>query len=78
MNVLDIKNLKILFRREEGIIRAVEGVDLSIAEGERVAIARALCSDAELIICDEPTSALDVSVQSRFATCCWTSGRNTA
>ena len=38
MNVLDIKNLKILFRREEGIIRAVEGVDLSIAEGERVAI----------------------------------------
>lgn len=38
MNVLDIKNLKILFRSEEGFVRAVEGVDISVGEGEKVAI----------------------------------------
>ena len=38
MNVLDIKNLKILFQSDEGIVRAVEGVDIAVAEGERVAI----------------------------------------
>ncbi|MBE6640225.1 MAG: ABC transporter ATP-binding protein [Ruminococcaceae bacterium] len=38
MNVLDIKNLKIIFRTGEGFVRAVEGVDISIGEGERVAI----------------------------------------
>ncbi len=38
MNALDIKNLKILFRSEEGFVRAVEGVDISIGEGEKVAI----------------------------------------
>ena len=38
MNVLDIKNLKILFRTGEGFVRAVEGVDITIGEGERVAI----------------------------------------
>ena len=38
MNVLDIKNLKILFQSEEGIVQAVEGVDIAVAEGERVAI----------------------------------------
>ena len=38
MNILDIKNLKILFRAEEGFVRAVEGIDIHIAEGERVAI----------------------------------------
>ena len=38
MNVLDIKNLKVIFRTEEGFVRAVEGVDLHIGEGERVAI----------------------------------------
>ena len=38
MNVLDIKNLKILFPSDEGIVRAVEGVDITVAEGERVAI----------------------------------------
>lgn len=38
MNVLDIKNLKIIFRSEEGIVRAVEGVDISVGEGEKVAI----------------------------------------
>lgn len=38
MNVLDIRNLKILFQQEEGIIRAVEGVDIVIREGEKVAI----------------------------------------
>ncbi len=37
-NVLDIKNLKILFRTGEGFVRAVEGVDIHIGEGERVAI----------------------------------------
>ncbi len=38
MNVLDIKNLKILFRSEDGFVRAVEGVDISVGEGEKVAI----------------------------------------
>ena len=38
MNVLDIKNLKILFRAGEGFVRAVEGVDITVGEGERVAI----------------------------------------
>ncbi len=38
MNVLDIKNLKIVFRTGEGFVRAVEGVDIAIGEGERVAI----------------------------------------
>lgn len=38
MNVLDIKNLKILFRSEEGFVRAVEGVDITVGEGEKAAI----------------------------------------
>ena len=38
MNVLEIENLKILFRTGEGLVRAVEGVDINIGEGERVAI----------------------------------------
>ena len=38
MNVLEIQNLKILFQSDEGILRAVEGVDITVREGERVAI----------------------------------------
>lgn len=38
MNVLEIENLKILFRSEEGFVRAVEGVDITVGEGEKVAI----------------------------------------
>ena len=38
MNVLEIKNLKILFRSEEGFVRAVEGVDITVGEGEKVAV----------------------------------------
>lgn len=38
MNVLDIKNLKVVFRTDEGFVRAVEGVDISVGEGERVAL----------------------------------------
>lgn len=38
MNVLEINNLKILFRTDEGFVRAVEGVDIAVGEGERVAI----------------------------------------
>ena len=38
MNVLEIKNLKIIFRTGEGFVRAVEGVDITVGEGERVAI----------------------------------------
>jgi oligopeptide/dipeptide ABC transporter ATP-binding protein len=38
MNVLEIKNLKIMFRTGEGYVRAVEGVDITVREGERVAI----------------------------------------
>ena len=38
MNVLDIKNLKIVFQSEEGIVCAVEGIDICVGEGEKVAI----------------------------------------
>lgn len=38
MNVLEIKNLKILFRSDEGFVRAVEGVDIRVGQGEKVAI----------------------------------------
>ncbi len=38
MNVLEIKNLKILFRAGDDFVRAVEGVDITVGEGERVAI----------------------------------------
>lgn len=36
--VLDIKNLKVVFPNERGIIRAVEGIDLSIERGKCVAL----------------------------------------
>ena len=38
MNVLNIQNLKVLFRAGEGFVRAVEGVTITVGEGERVAI----------------------------------------
>lgn len=38
MNVLNIENLKIIFESEDGYIRAVEGIDINIKEGEKVAI----------------------------------------
>ena len=38
MNVLEIKNLKIVFESEEGFVRAVKGVDIVVKEGEKVAI----------------------------------------
>ena len=38
MNVLNIENLKIIFESEDGYVRAVEGIDLVIKEGEKVAI----------------------------------------
>ena len=38
MNVLDIQNLKIVFESDEGFVRAVEGVDITVKEGEKVAI----------------------------------------
>ena len=37
-NVLKLRNLKVIFPNEMGIIRAVEGVDLDINEGECVAL----------------------------------------
>lgn len=36
--VLDIKNLKVIFPGEQGIIRAVEGIDLTIPRGKCVAL----------------------------------------
>ena len=51
MNVLDIKNLKILFQSDEGIVRAVEGVDIVVAEGERVAIVgESGCGDRKSVV----------------------------
>ena len=37
-DVLNIKNLKVIFRTGETFVRAVEGVNINIREGERVAI----------------------------------------
>ena len=37
-DVLNVKNLKVIFRTGETFVRAVEGVDIRIGEGERVAI----------------------------------------
>ena len=36
--VLDIRNLKVVFPNELGIIRAVEGIDLEIEKGKCVAL----------------------------------------
>lgn len=38
MNVLEVKNLKVIFPSMRGVIRAVEGIDLSIAKGECLAL----------------------------------------
>ena len=38
MNVLEVKNLKVVFPGTRGIIRAVEGIDLRIARGECLAL----------------------------------------
>ena len=38
MNVLEIKNLKVVFPGPRGVIRAVEGLDLHIARGECLAL----------------------------------------
>ena len=38
MNVLEVKNLKVIFPSMHGVIRAVEGIDISIAKGECLAL----------------------------------------
>lgn len=38
MNVLEMKNLKVIFPGVHGVIRAVEGVDITIAKGECLAL----------------------------------------
>ena len=38
MNVLEVKNLKVVFPGPQGVIRAVEGLDLHIARGECLAL----------------------------------------
>lgn len=38
MNVLNIEKLKIIFESEDGFVRAVEGIDIAVGEGEKVAI----------------------------------------
>ena len=37
-NVLEMKNLKVVFPSEKGLIRAVEGVDIEIEKGKCVAL----------------------------------------
>ena len=37
-NILEVKNLRVVFPTEEGVVRAVEGIDVSVAPGECVAI----------------------------------------
>ena len=38
MKALEVKNLKVIFPTEAGIVRAVEGIDLEIEEGQCAAI----------------------------------------
>ena len=38
MNVLEVKNLKVIFPSMRGVIRSVEGIDLSIKKGECLAL----------------------------------------
>ena len=38
MKALEVENLKVIFPTEAGIVRAVEGIDIHIDEGECVAI----------------------------------------
>lgn len=37
-NVLEMKNLKVVFPSEKGLIRAAEGVDIEIEKGKCVAL----------------------------------------
>ena len=37
-NILDIKNLKVIFPQAMGIVRAVEGIDLEIPRGKCIAL----------------------------------------
>ena len=38
MNALEVKNLKVVFPTEAGMIRAVEGIDIEIEQGKCAAI----------------------------------------
>ena len=38
MKALEVENLKVIFPTEAGIVRAVEGIDIEIDQGECVAI----------------------------------------
>ena len=38
MNALEVKNLKVIFPTEMGIVRAVEGIDIEIEQGKCAAI----------------------------------------
>ena len=37
-NLLEVKNLKILFKTDEGIITAVDGIDFSVKRGQTLGI----------------------------------------
>src|SRR5579859_423517 len=47
-------------------LRALDGVDIAVHEGESVAIARALVIEPDIIVFDEATSALDPSVKAQI------------
>jgi oligopeptide/dipeptide ABC transporter ATP-binding protein len=63
---LDLKNLKVIFPNERGIVRAVEGIDLAIGRGEAVALVgesgcgKSVTARAIMRLLSSPPALIDV------------------